>query len=335
MKIIVDGFGGDNAPYCVVSGCVKAVENYGIEIIITGDEEKLNKVFSDNSFSKKNITIVNSDCVIDMHDDAKLIIREKKNSSMGLGLQMLAENKGDAFVSAGSTAALVFGASTLVKRIKGVKRPSLAAVIPSDTGYYMLLDSGANIECRPEMLRSFAIMGHYYMQKIMKIDSPRVALLNNGTEDTKGRELELLSYKLLSDTKDINFIGNIEARQVPLGDCDVLVTDGFSGNILLKTTEGMGKLISNNLNAIFKASTISKIGALFVLKGIKKFKTKMDYKSVGGAPLLGVKAPVIKAHGSSDEIAFMNAIRQAKEFAENNVISLITESIESTVEVNE
>ena len=328
MKIIIDGFGGDNSPEAVVEGAVKAVENYDVEIIITGDEEKINKVFKDKNLSKKNITIKDTKIIVDMHDEAKVIIRDKKDSSMGLGLQMLANGEGDAFVSAGSTAALVFGSSAILKRIKGVKRASLAAVIPTLKSFYMLLDSGANVECRPEMLRSFGIMGSVYMEKIMNVASPRVALLNNGVEETKGRELELESYKLLKDTDDINFIGNIEARQVPLGDCDVLVTDGFSGNILLKTTEGMGKFMASSLSDLFKANFVSKIGALCTLKGIKALKEKMNYKNVGGAPLLGVRKPVIKAHGSSDATAFMNAIRQANEFAKNDVIGKITESLE-------
>ena len=329
MRIIVDGFGGDNSPVAVVKGCVMAVEKYNVEILLTGDKEKLEKVFSDNSLSQKNITICHTDSVVDMHDEAKVIIREKKGSSMGLGLTMLANGEGDAFVSAGSTAALVFGGSAIVKRLKGVKRASLAAVIPSDKGHYILLDSGANVECRPEMLRSFAIMGTCYMSKIMNVDNPRVGLLNNGTEDTKGRELEIEAYKLLKETEGVNFIGNVEARQVPLGDCDVLVTDGFSGNILLKTTEGMAKFLGNNLSAIFKANMLAELGALLTLKGIKAFKNKMNYKNVGGAPLLGLTKPVIKAHGSSDEVAFMNAIRQANEFAKNDVVGQISQSIES------
>lgn len=328
MRIIVDGFGGDNSPEAVVKGCVKAVENYDVEILLTGNEEKLKEIFTLNSLSQNNIIIYNTESVIDMHDSAKLILREKKDSSMGLGLQLLANGEGDAFVSAGSTAALVFGASTIVKRIKGIKRASLATVIPCDNGHFMLLDSGANVECRPEMLKSFAIMGSCYMEKIMNIASPRVALLNNGTEDTKGRELELQTYKLLKETTTINFIGNVEARQVPLGDCDVVVTDGFSGNIFLKTVEGMAKFMGNNLSAIFKANMLAELGALLTLKGIKAFKNKMNYKNVGGAPLLGIRKPVIKAHGSSDETAFMNAIRQANQFAQNDVIGQITQSLE-------
>lgn len=333
MKIIVDAFGGDNAPKAVIEGSAMAVLKYAVEIVLVGNEDIIKNTAKENNISLNGMTIVNTDSVMSMEDDPGMIIKEKRDSSMGLGLSMLAKDEGDAFVTAGSTGALVFGASTIVKRIKGIKRASLAAIIPCEgkKGYYILLDSGANVDCRPQMLQQFAVMGSIYMQNIMKIDNPRVCLLNNGAEETKGRELEHETYSLLKDNTPVNFTGNIEARQVPLGDADVVITDGFTGNILLKTTEGMGKFIALNLNSIFKASFLTKMGAVFTMKGIKNLKKKMDYSETGGAPLLGTKKPVIKAHGSSNAKAFMNAIRQAKDFAENRVIDQINESLSQIV----
>ncbi|MDE6724550.1 MAG: phosphate acyltransferase PlsX, partial [Ruminiclostridium sp.] len=228
-----------------------------------------------------------------------------------------------------STAALVVGGTTLIGRIKGIKRPSLAPIIPSVNQCYILLDGGANVECRPEMLQQFAVMGSVYMDKIMNVQSPRVGLLNVGAEEEKGRELEHEAHALLKETP-INFIGNIEGREAALGGCDVLVTDGFTGNVYLKTVEGMGKFMKVSLKKIFFKNIGTKIGAVFTMKGIKELSQKMDYRETGGSPLLGTAKPVIKAHGSSDALAFKNAVRQAKEFIENNVIEEITAVLEST-----
>ena len=232
----------------------------------------------------------------------------------------------DAFVSAGSTGALVVGATFIVKRIKGVKRPALATILPTAGKPTMLLDSGANADCRPEMLVHFGIMGSAYMNRILKVKSPRVALANIGAEESKGRELELETYKLLKNAP-VNFVGNIEARQLPLGDCDVCVADGFCGNLMLKLYEGMGKFFSNELKGIFKKNIKTKLAAAMVMKNIKDFKKKVDYSEYGGAPLLGTAKPVIKAHGSSDAKAFYNAIRQAKQFTETKVIDTITQAL--------
>lgn len=245
---------------------------------------------------------------------------------MGTAFQLVKNGEADAFISAGSTAALVVGGTTLIGRIKGVKRPSLAPIIPSVNQSYILLDGGANVECRPEMLAQFAVMGSVYMDKIMNVQSPRVGLLNVGTEDEKGRELELEAHKLLSEGP-VNFTGNIEGREAVLGGCDVLVTDGFTGNIYLKTVEGMGKFMKISLKQLFFKNIGTKIGAAFTMKGIKALSAKMDYRETGGSPLLGTAKPVIKAHGSSDARAFKNAVRQAKEFIENNVIEEITSTL--------
>lgn len=326
MRIAIDGFGGDNAPAEVIKGAAAAVKEYGVEVAITGDEQKLRACFKELGASMDGITIVDADGVIEIEDNPMDIRKAKANSSMGKAFQLVVNGEADAFVSAGSTAALVVGGSMVVGRIKGVKRPALAPVMPSISNYYMLLDGGANLECRPEMLQQFAVMGSIYMDKIMNCQSPRVGLLNIGAEEEKGRELEHETYALLKNTP-LNFIGNVEAREVPLGACDVIVTDGFTGNIFLKTVEGMGRFMKRSLKETVFGGGVARIGAVFAMGGIKKVSKNMDYKEVGGSPLLGTQKPVIKAHGSSDEKAFKNAIRQAKEFVENNVISEIEASL--------
>lgn len=309
MKVIVDAFGGDNAPLEVLKGCARAVSELGVNIILTGSSEKIKKCAADNGISLSGIEIEHTDDVFDIHEEPKEITRSGKNTSMALGLSLLAEGKGDAFVSAGSTGALVMGATFIVKRIKGIKRIAPSPVMPADKGNFILTDAGANTECRPEMLVQFAVMGSAYMEKVMGIMKPKVALLNIGAEDTKGRELEIESYKLLQES-GLNFVGNIEARDIPKGEVQVVVTDGFTGNIALKLYEGMGSFFGKKMKWIF--SGIGKIGAVFSLGKIKALRKQMDYKEVGGSALLGVKKPVIKAHGSSDATAFFNAVRQAK-----------------------
>lgn len=324
MKVIVDAFGGDNAPLEVLKGCARAVSELGVNIILTGSSEKIKKCAADNGISLSGIEIEHTDDVFDIHEEPKEITRSGKNTSMALGLSLLAEGKGDAFVSAGSTGALVMGATFIVKRIKGIKRIAPSPVMPADKGNFILTDAGANTECRPEMLVQFAVMGSAYMEKVMGIMKPKVALLNIGAEDTKGRELEIESYKLLQES-GLNFVGNIEARDIPKGEVQVVVTDGFTGNIALKLYEGMGSFFGKKIKWIF--SGIGKIGAVFSLGKIKALRKQMDYKEVGGSALLGVKKPVIKAHGSSDATAFFNAVRQAKKCVESNV----TGEIESYV----
>lgn len=324
MKVIVDAFGGDNAPLEVLKGCARAVSELGVNIILTGSSEKIKRCAADNGISLSGIEIEHTDDVFDIHEEPKEITRSGKNTSMALGLRLLAEGKGDAFVSAGSTGALVMGATFIVKRIKGIKRIAPSPVMPADKGNFVLVDAGANTECRPEMLVQFAVMGSAYMEKVMGIMKPKVALLNIGAEDTKGRELETESYKLLKES-GLNFVGNIEARDMPKGEVQVVVTDGFTGNIALKLYEGMGSFFGKKMKWIF--SGIGKIGAVFSLGKIKVLRKQMDYKEVGGSALLGVKKTVIKAHGSSDATAFFNAVRQAKKCVESNV----TGEIESYV----
>ena len=320
MKIIVDAFGGDNAPLEVIKGCVKAVSELGVEIILTGSREKIEKCAADNGLSLSGIEIAHTDDVFDIHEKPGEIVKSGKNTSMGLGLQLLAEGRGDAFVSAGSTGALVMGATFIVKRIKGIKRVAPSPVLPGDKGSFILLDAGANTECRPEMLAQFAVMGSAYMEKVMGVKNPKVALLNIGAEETKGRELEIESYKLLKDS-GLNFVGNIEPRDLPKGEVSVVVTDGFTGNVVLKLYEGMGSFFARKLRWIFSGA--GTFGALFSMKKINGFKEQMDYRKVGGSALLGVRKPVIKAHGSSDSTAFFNAVRQAKQCVDGNVTKVI------------
>lgn len=325
-KIIVDAFGGDNAPLEVIKGCERAVKELGVKIILTGSENKIKKCAADNGISLDGMEIAHTDQVFDIHNEPTEIIKSGKNTSMALGMQLLAENKGDAFVSAGSTGALVMGATFIVKRIKGIKRVAPAPLLPTDKGSFILLDAGANTECRPEMLMQFAVMGSAYMEKVMGIKSPKVGLLNIGAEDSKGRELELEAYKLLKRS-GLNFAGNIEARALPDGDCHVVVTDGFTGNIVLKLYEGMGSFFARKLKWIF--SGIGKVGAVLSLGKIKILKKQMDYRETGGSALMGVKKPVIKAHGSSDAKAFFNAVRQAQKCVNGKVIESIEKYVNS------
>jgi len=329
MRIIADCMGSDNGAVELLKGCVAAVSECGVEILAVGKREELLKVISENSLSTEGIEIVDAETVIDMHDVPTTVLKEKLNSSMGVALQLLRDGKGDALVSAGNTGALLAGGTLIVKRIKGVKRAALAPVLPSKSGYVMLIDSGANTECRPEYLDQFGLMGSIYMKNAEGIENPRVGLANNGAEETKGTQLCLDSYELLNANKYINFVGNVEGRGLMLGDCDVFVCDGFTGNLVLKTCEGMGKFMVELIKELFTSNIISKIAALLVMGNLNKLKKRMDYKEVGGAVMLGICKPIIKAHGSSDARAFKNAIRQAVRFANGDIISKITEALES------
>lgn len=327
MKIIVDAFGGDNAPLEVLRGCAMAVQEYQLTIVLTGDEEIIKRTAAENQISLTGMEIVHAPDVIMVEDDPASIVKNHGDSSLAKGLRLLSDGEGDAFVSAGSTGALVVGSSLLVKRIKGIKRAALAPIIPSNTGCYMLMDAGANLECRPEMLLQFGIMGSAYMNKIVKAASPRVGLLNVGAEDTKGTELQKEAFQLLKNAP-VNFSGNIEPRDVPMGECEVVVCDGFSGNIVLKLTEGLASAMMGKIKNILYKNTLTKIAALSIKGGLMDFKKQMDYTEYGGAPLMGIAKPVIKAHGSSNAKAFKNAVRQARDFVEHDVIGEIERSLE-------
>ncbi len=327
MRIIVDAFGGDNAPLAILQGCEMAVRDYGVDILAVGSEKTIREVCGKNNISLDRISIIDVEKVMPVEVDAAEVVKSYDDSTLAVGLKMLANREGDAYVSAGSTGAVTVGASLFVKRIKGIKRAALATIIPNANGCYMLIDIGANKECRPEMLVQFGIMGSAYMEHIIGVKSPRVGTINIGAEDNKGLDLQKNANEQMKHAP-INFIGNVEPRYLPQGACDVAVCDGFTGNVVLKLTEGLGKWFANELKGIFMESAASKLGYLFVKGGVSNFKSKMDYKEYGGAPLMGISRPVIKAHGSSDARAFKNAIRQAKEYTERGVIAQIESSLE-------
>ena len=327
MKIIVDAFGGDHAPLAVIEGCRQAVDELGAEILLTGDEEKIRQAAAEAKISLDGMEIVHAPSVIPVEEDPTTLLKKYADSSMAVGLRLLSEGKGEAFVSAGSTGALVVGSTLIVKRVKGVRRIAIGTLVPNAGAGYLLVDAGANHDCRPEMLLQFALMGSAYMEKVQGIPKPRVGLVNIGTEENKGTQLQLDVLPLLKEAP-IHFTGNVEARGLPLGEVDVAVTDGFTGNIILKTTEGMGKFFSNELKSMVK-SFPGVLGGLLLAGKFKALKKKSDSNEAGGAPLLGLRKPVIKAHGSSNAKAFKNAIRQAMTCHQNNMVGLIEEYMES------
>lgn len=326
MKIIVDAFGGDNAPLEIIKGCALAVEDLGIEVILTGDKNIIKKTAIENGISLNNIKVVHTDVVISPDDDASAVVKEKKNSSMGMGFQLLNNGEGDAFVSAGNSGALVMGSSLIIKRIKGVKRPAFAPVMPKAQGCFMLVDGGANNEVRPDMLQQFAIMGSIYMNKVMGIDNPRVGLANVGTEEHKGGSLQQEAFELLKTTP-INFIGNVEGRDIPADGCDVLVTDGFNGNLILKTYEGVAMELMSKIKSVFMKNVKNKIAAAMIMSDLKKLAKEMDYNEYGGAAIMGVNKPVFKAHGSSKAKTIKSALRLTKQFVEGGVVEEISTNI--------
>ncbi len=326
MNIVVDAFGGDNAPLAVLEGSARAVKELGVDVTLTGDENKIKRCADENGISLDSISIIHTESVIDIHEEPTEIMKSRNDCSMAVGLKAVAEGNGDAFVSAGSTGALVVGATMITKRIKGIKRPALAPILPTAKGHMILLDGGANVDCRPEMLAQFGIMGSVYMNRVMGVASPKVGLINVGAEDTKGRELDKAAYALLKEAP-VDFYGNLEGRDMPTGVCDVAVSDGFTGNIALKLYEGMGLYFAGEIKSMLTGSLAGKIAALLIMKQVKAFKKKMDYTEVGGGVMLGISRPVIKAHGSSNGKAFFNAIRQAKLCVEGDIVGEISRNI--------
>ncbi len=334
MKIILDAMGGDNAPDAILAGAAAAVREYGVEILAVGDAEVMENSARKQGLDMTGIELVHASEVITMEDEPARAIRRKKDSSIVVGLNLLAQGKGDAFVSAGSTGALHVGASLLVRTIKGVKRPALATVLPGAKPF-LLLDCGANVECRPAMLEAFGVMGSVYMQKVLNVENPRVGLLNNGAEETKGTPVYQEAHQLLKANPHIRFVGNIEPRDIPAGAADVIVADGFTGNAVLKLTEGLAKFFGSKIKQIFKKNLLSKIAYLMVKGGVEEFKQSMDADAYGGAPFLGAAKPVIKAHGSSNAVAIQNAIRQAKLCAEHDLCGVMQRSLANAVEEGE
>ena len=327
MRVVVDAFGGDNAPLEIVMGAADASIQFETEITLTGNKQTIENIITENNLKFfGELHIVDTDDVISMHDDPTTILKAHSNSSMALAFKELCENRADAFVSAGSTGAIVVGGTLIVKRIKGIKRPALGGLIPSPDGHYMLLDMGANAECRPEMLAQFGIMASVYLEKVEGIENPKIGLLNIGVEDTKGDELRTEAYKLLQEAP-INFVGNIESREMPKGVCDAVIADGFTGNIALKLIEGTSITLFKMVKKALYKNLLNKIAALILKKDLYALKSMMDSSEVGGAPLLGVSKPVIKAHGSSDAKAIKNAIKQAIIFTKKNVINTISENL--------
>ena len=326
MKIIVDAFGGDNAPLEIIKGSALAVKELGVEIILTGSENTIKQVAADNGISLDDIEIEDCDEVITMEDDPLSVRKTKKNSSMAVGFRLLNEGRGEAFVSCGNSGALCVGATTISGRIKGIKRTAFAPILPSDSGFFMLLDGGANVDARPEMLCQFALMGSVYMNKVMHVDKPRVALANVGVEEHKGNELYQETYRLLKGS-GLNFVGNVEGRDIPKGVCDVVVCDGFTGNLILKTYEGVAITLMKKIKNMFTNGVKGKAAAALTIKDIKELKEKFDYNKYGGAPILGSSKPVFKAHGDSKAVTLKNAVALSVNYVKANAIGEISSSL--------
>ena len=340
MKIIIDAMGGDHAPQAPVLGAIEAARTYGSQITLVGRGEEILNVMKQNGIETlpAGVEIANAEDIVDMHDDPANVIRKKPNSSMVVGLKMLADGQGDAFISAGSTGALLTGATLIVKRVKGIRRAAMGPAMPNKTGgKTVILDCGANAECTPEFLLQFGLVGSLHAKATYGVENPKVGLLNIGTEDTKGTPLQKEAYGLLQQASEkglINFVGNVEARDVPLGAVDVVVCDGFAGNVLLKSIEGTAMFMGSLVSKMFKKNLVSKLSAALVIKDIKAFKKLLDYREIGGTQFLGIQKPVIKAHGSSDQIAFRNAVRQAEEAASRNISTQLEEGLTALKEIS-
>ena len=330
-RIVVDMMGGDLAPLETVKGVCMAAKEYEAEYILVGNEPELLRVAKENGLSLDGFRIVHTDTVITMEDDPLSVTRLKSDSSMSVGLRLLASDEGDAFVSTGNTGALFTGANLIVRKIKGARRPAIGAMLPMQPPV-LLVDSGANITVTSEYYDQFAVMGSVYMKKMMGVDDPRVGLLNNGAEEHKGTEIVIEAYRTLSSNALINFVGNVEGNRVMENACDVLVCDGFSGNIHLKTMEGMGKLMLSTLKELFGAGIRTKLAYLLVKPYLGTVKKNFDATEFGGAPILGISKPVIKAHGSSNAKAFKNAIRQAIAYLDSDLTADITAMAKATAE---
>lgn len=335
MLILVDAMGGDNAPEAIVNGCIDAIiEENGFSILLIGDSERIKKIIDDRKFSSPRLEIKHTTEVITGEDSPTKAIRSKKDSSMVVGFNLLKENKGDVFVSAGNSGALMAGALFIIGRIKGVDRPSLPAIIPTKTGKALLIDAGLNTVCKPINFLQFGIMGSIYMRELFGIKKPKVGLINVGSEETKGNDNIKQAFSLLSSS-NINFIGNAEGKDIPIGNVDVAVCDGFVGNVVLKFLEGCGSFFVSALKGIFKKNTLSKLSALIVKKQLKEFMVQLDPDENGGAPILGVNGLVIKSHGSSNAKTIKNVIiKRAYSLAKTNILEQIREEFKN-MEVEE
>ena len=327
MRIIVDAMGGDNAPLEIIKGSYEAKQEYGIDIVLVGQEDVIRKTALDNSVDISGMEIIDARDVIATDEDAQSVVKAKPDSSMAVALKALADDKGDAFVSAGNSGAICVGGTLIVKRIKGVKRPGFAPILPHfEGGCFMLIDAGANLETKPEILLQYALMASAYMEKVIKVSNPRVGLANVGTEEHKGGDLQHKAFALLKESS-LNFIGNVEARDLPYGVCDVVVCDGFTGNMILKTYEGVAKALFGKVKQLFKKSAKNKLAAAMVMKDLKAMASEFDYNEYGGAPIMGTAKPVFKAHGSAKAKTFKNALRLTRDYVEGNVIEEIAKAI--------
>lgn len=331
MVVVVDGMGGDFSPSAVVAGCVEAIKEYGIDILITGSEELIGEELKKFTYDCNKIKIVDAREVINTNEHPVMAIKRKKDSSLVKALNLVKSGEADAIISAGSTGAFLAGCTLIVGRIKGIDRPALAPIMPGKNGPFMIIDVGANAECKPHYLVQFGLMGKTYFENILKITNPSVGLVNIGTEEEKGNELSKSAHKLLKEA-NLNFVGNVEAREIPSGDINVLVCDGFVGNVILKLYEGAVANIFDILKTGIMSSFRTKLGGMLLKPVFRKFKKDFDYKEYGGAAFLGVNGICIKAHGSSDAKAFKNAIKQATIFYENNVIDKLKLEIETLSE---
>lgn len=336
IKIAIDAFGGDHAPHAVVEGALEALRDYDdIEITLCGREDAIREELRESKYDERRLHVLNATEVIDCHEQPTFAIKKKKDSSLVRALELVAKKEADCIVSAGSTGALLTGATLIIRRIKGVKRPALAPLLPTEKGgWVMLIDCGANTDCKPSYLQQFGVMADAYMRQAMNLDQPRIALLNNGEEAEKGNELTKAAHQLLK-AAPIHFAGNCEARDILSGEIDALVCDGFVGNVVLKYTEGLSDVIFSMLKSELKADKRSTFGALLAKPAFKRLKKRMDYKEVGGAPLLGIDGCVIKAHGSSDDKAFRSAIMQARAFAKSGVNGAIADAIAALPEMED
>ena len=336
MKIIIDAMGGDNAPLAFLEGGFRAARELGVEVVLVGRVEQLLGIMKEQGIETlpAGVELMDAEQVVDMHDDPATVVRTKKESSMVKGLRLLADGGGDAFVSAGSTGGLLSAATLVVKRVRGIRRAAFGPTIPTKTGSLILIDSGANVECSPEFLLQFGIMGSFYARLTLGLEKPRVALLNNGAEDSKGDPLHKESYQLLKEAGDkgvIHFIGNIEGREAMLGDCDVLVADGFSGNVFLKGAEGTAMFVGSLVKHALLKNWKTKLAAALLKKDLKQALAVMDYRRVGGTMLLGISKPVIKAHGSADAETVVGAIRQAVNAVNAGICQAITDNVDKMI----
>lgn len=322
MRIIVDAMGGDNAPAAIVRGALSVHGQEGIEIVLVGREEEIRAAAGGSI--PEGVRLVDAREVIEICDEAATAFKKKKDSSVTVGLTMLKNGEGDAFVSAGSTGALLSAATLIVKRVRGIRRAALCPVIPTAAGQAVLIDCGANAECTAEYLTQFAYLGSFYARRVLGVERPRVGLLNIGAEPSKGDALRHETYPILQaagERGELHFIGNIEAKEAILGGCDVIVSDGFSGNIMLKSIEGVGSFLGREVKGMFVKSLASKLCAAVMKGSLRSFKAKIDPDTIGGTAFLGISAPVIKAHGSSGERAIAQAVRQAAAVAKSGIIA--------------